>query len=96
MSPKQVVGFTCVFNSEVDQLIGKFIIAISKDGPVSPKLRREKTAKKLPKPAGISDYSADFRAETLFRTITLKGNFRAEIKKFICVDFCLCGFFLLT
>ena len=26
VSPKQVVGFTCVFNSEIDQLIGKFIV----------------------------------------------------------------------
>ena len=26
VSPKQVVGFTCVFNSEVDQFIRKFII----------------------------------------------------------------------
>ena len=26
VSPKQVVGFTCVFNSEIDQLIWKFIV----------------------------------------------------------------------
>ena len=26
MSPKQVVGFTCVFNSEIDQLIRKSIV----------------------------------------------------------------------
>ena len=26
VSPKQVVGFTCVFNSEVDQLTRKFIV----------------------------------------------------------------------
>ena len=29
MSPKQVVGFTCVFNSEVDQLIRKLIVNVS-------------------------------------------------------------------
>ena len=27
MSPKQVVGFTCVFNSEIDQLIRKFTVS---------------------------------------------------------------------
>ena len=26
VSPKQVVGFTCVFNSEIDQLIRKFTV----------------------------------------------------------------------
>ena len=26
VSPKQAVGFTCVFNSEIDQLIPKFIV----------------------------------------------------------------------
>ena len=30
MSPKQVVGFTCVFNSEVDQLIRKLLITYLK------------------------------------------------------------------
>ena len=28
VSPKQVVGFTCVFNSEVDKLIRKFIVRV--------------------------------------------------------------------
>ena len=27
MSPKQVVGFSCLFNSEVDQLISKVIVS---------------------------------------------------------------------
>ena len=26
VSPKQVVGFKCVFNSEIDQLVRKFIV----------------------------------------------------------------------
>ena len=26
VSPKQVVGFTCVFNSEIDQLVRKLIV----------------------------------------------------------------------
>ena len=29
LSPKQVVGFKCLFNSEVDQLIGRFYFVSS-------------------------------------------------------------------
>ena len=29
VSPKQVVGFTCVFNSEVDQFIRKFVVLMT-------------------------------------------------------------------
>ena len=28
LSPKQVVGFSCLFNSEVDQLISKAIVCL--------------------------------------------------------------------
>ena len=34
VSPKQVVGFTCVFNSEIDQLIRKFIVLSSLGPPL--------------------------------------------------------------
>ena len=30
VSPKQVVGFSCLFNSEVDQLISKVIVSVKK------------------------------------------------------------------
>ena len=34
VSPKQVVGFTCVFNSEIDQLIRKSSVPSSNEAPI--------------------------------------------------------------
>ena len=41
MSPKQVVGFTCVFNSEIVQLIRKFIVQNNIDKRASDAFRIE-------------------------------------------------------
>ena len=42
--PKQVVGFTCVLNSEVDQLIRKFMVVVTK-AAVRARIKRQSKTK---------------------------------------------------